>query len=445
MISIVCVYNNKKILDNLLLKSLAGQSSDFELIIIDNTGNRFNSAAGALNHGGTISRGDYIMFIHQDMWLGTKTFIEDAENIMRSVPDAGIAGVAGVDNKSEDWKANVKYSISVFGTPWWDDVGPVKKPEEVLTLDECLLIVPRPVFDRLKFDDKNFDGWDCYGADYCLAAGDIGLKTYVIPLPCSHSCMRADYALWEFKELHRYQKRLYGKYGKKYNIIHTWMGNISRHYLIWIKILSILKPLYLKLFPDFQVRLEKELAGCSSVLDLGCGHHSPIYRRRIPYSVGVEIFLPSLIESKRLTIHNDYIQADIRKLEFKNKSFDAVLAIDVLQNIEKDEGIELINKINQWARKKIIIKTTNGFIRQSPYNNNSHLEHVSGWKAAELKSLGFSVHGIEGLKFLEKDEEYQDKLQYRFWRERIANLTQVILYHFLPGLARQLFAVRKIN
>ena len=46
MISIVCVYNDKKILENYLLKSLRKQSSKYELITLDNTKGLFKSFYG---------------------------------------------------------------------------------------------------------------------------------------------------------------------------------------------------------------------------------------------------------------------------------------------------------------------------------------------------------------------------------------------------------------
>ena len=44
-ISIICVYNNKTVLENCLLKTLQEQNNDFELILVDNTKNKFNCAA----------------------------------------------------------------------------------------------------------------------------------------------------------------------------------------------------------------------------------------------------------------------------------------------------------------------------------------------------------------------------------------------------------------
>ena len=87
MISVVCVYNNNTTLRSTLLKSLAKQTAEFELITLDNTANRFKSAAEALNYGGSKAKGAYIMFVHQDMWLISITWLEEVETQLRAIPD----------------------------------------------------------------------------------------------------------------------------------------------------------------------------------------------------------------------------------------------------------------------------------------------------------------------------------------------------------------------
>ena len=164
-----------------------------------------------------------------------------------------------MSDQGRTWEERVKYSINIFDDACWDEVGCAEKPVEVQTLDECLLIIPRPVFRKLQFDEKLFDGWDCYGTDYCLSAKELGYKAYVIPISCSHSCLRGSYDLWEFKSLHKYQKITYKKHKKKYKIIYTFLGDISWRFLCWISLLSFLKPIYLKIFPNFQIILKKRL------------------------------------------------------------------------------------------------------------------------------------------------------------------------------------------
>ena len=67
MIPAVCVSSNEQSSDNVLVKSLENQTVGFELIALDNREGRYRSAAEALNYGGEQAKGDYIMFVHQDM------------------------------------------------------------------------------------------------------------------------------------------------------------------------------------------------------------------------------------------------------------------------------------------------------------------------------------------------------------------------------------------
>ena len=69
MISIICVFNDKKVLNECLLESLKNQTANYELILIDNTNRKFKSASEALNYGAKKAKGNYLMFVHQDMFL----------------------------------------------------------------------------------------------------------------------------------------------------------------------------------------------------------------------------------------------------------------------------------------------------------------------------------------------------------------------------------------
>lgn len=444
MISVVCVYNNERTLKNVLLKSLNNQSAEFELITLDNTDHRYKSASEALNYGGAKAKGDYIMFIHQDMWLVSDSLLEAVEEMLKTIPDLGIAGVAGTSEKGNTLIDRRKWTFNVFNQDWWlQGNKPVHKPEEVQTLDECLLIVPSWVFARLQFDEQVFDGWDCYGVDYCLSVRQLGLKAYTIPAPCIHSCLREIYYVWEFNELLKYHKKLYTKHRRNYKRIYSWMAEISWPSLKFREFMQLVAPIYLRLFVPLNMILKREISGCDSVLDLGCGYFSPIYRTKTPFSVGVELFDPYLQESKRKDIHSQYIKADVRNLEFKPKSFDAVVAIDILEHLTKQEGTDLLTRMEKWARKKIVVFTTNGFIHQDIYDNNPLQEHRSCWSVREFSEIGYKVRGFGGWKRI-KYPKASVKHRTVFLCGRISDLTQKITYYY-PKLAVQLIAVKKID
>jgi hypothetical protein len=189
--------------------------------------------------------------------------------------------------------------------------------------------------------------------------------------------------------------------------------------------------------------LKRELSGCDTVLDLYCGHHSLIQHCNIPFTVGVELFDRSLQESKRKGIHNEYIKADIRELEFKPKSFDAVIAIEVLEHLTKKEGYELINRMEHWARKRVTLITPNEYFWQDDYYDNPLQEYKSSWSVEELRKLKYKVHGINGWKRLRGDKGYIIYKPTLLWGI-ISALTQKVTYYY-PKLAFQLMASKRTD
>lgn len=211
------------------------------------------------------------------------------------------------------------------------------------------------------------------------------------------------------------------------------------------RVLRLFYPLYRKLVPEYFICLLKsELTSCNSVLDLGCGYNSPIQHCNVPFSVGIELFDLYLQESKRRAIHDGYIKADIMKVKLKPKCFDAVVAIEVLEHLTKEEGHTLIERMEMWARKKVVVTTPNGYLPQDGYDNNPLQEHKSGWNTEELQELGFKVFGTGGWKKLRRwgrDMKYIEPIY--LWAA-ISDLTARIASNY-PRLASQLLATKEME
>ena len=166
--------------------------------------------------------------------------------------------------------------------------------------------------------------------------------------------------------------------------------------------------MFRKMFPDFTYELERVLSDCksndcNSVLDLGCGSSSPLkFLSRKSYSVGVDLFEPAIEKSRREGIHNEYILMDVRDIgeRFQQKSFDCVVALDLIEHLDKDEGIRLIEMMERIASKKVVLITPNGFLAQKEFDGNTLMAHRSGWTVKEMRSRGYRVIGINGWKWL---------------------------------------------
>jgi len=205
------------------------------------------------------------------------------------------------------------------------------------------------------------------------------------------------------------------------------------------------KEVYLKTKgKPYMLSLKESLIDCRIILDVGCGSGSPIkpFSKNF-YSVGADLFKPALLESKKKRIHNDYVLLDINNLCFRSNFFDAVLALDVIEHLEKTKGLRLIKTMENIAKKKVVLITPNGFVPQGVLAKNVFQVHLSGWTVSELKRLKYIVHGIVGLKLLRTEEA---KLKYKpdFCFSEISDISQKLTYHF-PIMAFELLCIKIIQ
>ena len=184
-----------------------------------------------------------------------------------------------------------------------------------------------------------------------------------------------------------------------------------------------------------------------SLLDVGCGSNSPIHRfsEKIIETVGMDGFQPSIDQSQIKKIHKNYILGDVMKslAATPSKSIDVVIAIDVIEHFEKNQGWALLAELERVARKRVIIFTPNGFLAQGEYDENPHQLHRSGWEVSEFINKGYAVSGINGLKWI-KGERAVPRFKPRWLANRLSDYTQFITYT-RPTLAFQLLAHKDFN
>jgi len=191
--SVICVSNDYDKLNKYLVSSLSRQHSPHELFIIDNRNGRYSSAAPILNQTAQRSKYDYLMFVHQDVSLLSNSWLMEAQIKLSSLKKLGAVGVAGRTREGRAGAAVIHGDPPVCAC----DEGVLRTTVEVQTLDGCLLIVPKKVFEQVPFDESH-QGWYLYVAGYCLDLRRKGFKSYAIPNLIYHeSTGPANPALYE--------------------------------------------------------------------------------------------------------------------------------------------------------------------------------------------------------------------------------------------------------
>ncbi|MEM3550227.1 MAG: glycosyltransferase [Candidatus Bathyarchaeia archaeon] len=391
-ISIVACFNNLQILEANLLESLSDQNEPFELILVDNTKMKFKSLPIALNLGGNNSSGDYIMFVHQDVYLRGKNWLCTAIHFIESLPDIGAAGVSGVSK-------NGKFVGFILdrGRYWGK---PIKQPVTAQTLDEQLVIIPRWIFDAVHFDERF--RFHSYIVDYCLTLQEKGYTVYVLPLTVEHNSVTI--GIRRVSPIETDDRLLYLKHKHFFESIHKTTGVIDVFYQLRKKAASIFSNFYLMAMKYSFEFLGGHFAG--RILDFGCVPGEQLYLMKLlenkGYSVGVSDKKRYVLVSKQLKVHDDYVIAKLEKLPFKGRVFDATILFGILEYVSKKETTNIVYVVEKIG-KKVMVKVP---YRCSPIflpllfdKKQAYSVFHSCWDVADFQKRGYKtlVFGVKNL------------------------------------------------
>lgn len=157
---------------------------DYELIVVDNSGNRY-SIFEAYNIGIAKSKGMYLCFIHDDIFIDTLYWGKIIEEIFSSNSQVGLLGIAG---------GKIKMKMP---SAWWDGGEVVlklvqhykNKPKElwdqgfekddiveVSAIDGVFMVMKN---DGKKIFDERLKGFHCYDLYLSLKHHILGKKVIV--------------------------------------------------------------------------------------------------------------------------------------------------------------------------------------------------------------------------------------------------------------------------
>lgn len=240
MLSIICAYNNKKMLNDCVVQSLLKQKNvEYEKIFVNAKDRGFSSAAETLNYGGEQANGDFLIFLHQDIIFETNDVLSKIENYCKT-NSFGIAGVAGI---VKEGRQNKLYTQIKDGEDHIEAGGEgachsYTKPLKAVSLDECLFIIPKKVFKSFQFSDLG-STWHLYASDYACHCIKNKLNVLILPIQ----------EIWHLSDGKSFNMNYFDALGnlvklyqKDFQTIYTIFGKWSTNRLIFN-----LKVLYRKL------------------------------------------------------------------------------------------------------------------------------------------------------------------------------------------------------
>lgn len=134
--------------------------------------------------------------------------------------------------------------------------------------------------------------------------------------------------------------------------------------------------------------------GLKSGIDIGCGGGSPLTSLRNTgfVSTGIDISPECIKNSRQQNTHDEYICGDFRTFQFE-KQYDVVVISHVLEHFTRDEGMDVIRRIESMAKRLIYIETPHSFLEQTDFDGNLFQRHLSGWFPHDFQNRGYTVFG----------------------------------------------------
>ncbi len=133
-----------------------------------------------------------------------------------------------------------------------------------------------------------------------------------------------------------------------------------------------------------------------SVLDVACG--LSLKSKYIPARIRVGVDLhEGYLQAIEAEVPYVVLRHDVRDLEsiFLPKSFDIVIACDVVEHLHKSEALAMIAACERIARQAVIIETPEGYIPQDRdilgFDAHDLQTHRCGWEVSEFVAMGYQV------------------------------------------------------
>lgn len=173
--------------------------------------------------------------------------------------------------------------------------------------------------------------------------------------------------------------------------------------------------------------VNKYLSDDENIIDFCCGNGLVSSGLRYSEITGVDVSDEYLEQYRKIVPRSKIIKMNLLdyasgKLDIKNKNFDNVICLDGVEHLEKDMAINLIEKMEKLAVKRVIIFTPenasdcNAIVLNSPNNawgikNNDHWQiHRSAFPRSYFIDNGYVAIQINKAKNIYDNSFYYEML-----------------------------------
>lgn len=182
-----------------------------------------------------------------------------------------------------------------------------------------------------------------------------------------------------------------------------------------------------------------DLAGKIAV-DCGCGKGMVGYLTRATRDlaggkmIGIDSNEKMLSFCREHRVYDKLIKHDLPSLPLKDKSVDFLMCTEVIEHLNRGDGIKLLKEIDRVCRGRAVISTPNVFFDNPPGEDQD--VHQSLWKTKDFKKFGYKVYGLGvAIPFINQNPSFlkiRQALYYLF----------TPLCYFIPQLSGNLLAVK---
>lgn len=175
MLSIIICSINNKLFNDVSENISKTIGFEYEIIRIVNKENKY-SLPEALNKGGSLSKFEYLLFLHEDVLIHTENWGQVLINILQK-KECGIVGISGAVYKSaypSTWSMIPKELYRISSIQRWKDGKITKEVDDneilskVAVVDGVFMAMRKEVWKEFRYDESNIHGFHFYDIDLSL-------------------------------------------------------------------------------------------------------------------------------------------------------------------------------------------------------------------------------------------------------------------------------------